>query len=679
MKIRDIALNDFRLFYGRHEINFSIKNDKHITIFVGENGAGKTTLLNAIYWAFTGNFTKQMTRASDGSINVINKDARKEGRRECSVQVTFLDETSTYVLNRTYTDSGNTMLSLHVVSQDGVSRPIAPTLAQGHLEKFLPSQLANWFIFDGEAMDQIQLNGSPNFKKDLQKTFGFSHMNLLIEQLRAMEREYAKQESKAINDTEVSSVNDLVEQYEKAIDIFKEEIAKRDDEIENEEKLESAYFQQLRALPQSDALTGNIERETRLAKEKSQRMAGLEHRRKQLLIDDGPKFLLSKLCESLEGKLQIKEEKQSLPAPFGDRLIADIFSMNECICGRPVYAGSTEAVKLIALAERASTSQFTQRIATIRSALTGHATASAKYTDNMQQLDESIEILVSEINEHRTTIKSHEEEMAGIPIAKIQELDAKRNAAKANASRAREARGILKARLEDARSKHSNAKINLDSLLSKKNKGTQISKDRKEVAELYEYVTSQFARQEKEVLHAISSELSNVMTKYFTKHYTASVNPENYAVKTLDESGAEVALSTGEGYLLKFAVIASLVGLAGSKNRNSSINWISSPIVAPLIFDAPFSVNDATYRKNIAKNLSEQASQLIILFDSDKWNAGMAAELGNRVGKYYTLISRARGQSKDISKTMNINGRIIALNEYEGERDESVCIEQSIV
>jgi hypothetical protein len=297
----------------------------------------------------------------------------------------------------------------------------------------------------------------------------------------------------------------------------------------------------------------------------------------------------------------------------------------------------------------------------------------------MQQLDENIEILVSEINEHRTTLKSYEDEMAGIPVAKIQELDAKRNAAKANASRAREARGILKARLEDTRSKHSNAKTSLDILLSKKNKGTQISKDRKEISELYEYVTRQFFRQEKEVLHAISSELSNVMKKYFTKHYTASVNPENYAVKTLDEGGSEVALSTGEGYLLKFAVIASLVGLAASKNRNSSINWISSPIVAPLIFDAPFSVNDATYRKNIAKNLSEQASQLIILFDSDKWNAGMSTELANRVGKYYTLISRARGSSKEISKTMNINGRTIVLNEYEGERDETVCIEQSIV
>jgi DNA sulfur modification protein DndD len=679
MKIRDIALTDFRLFYGRHEIDFSVDDEKHITIFVGENGAGKTTLLNAIYWAFTGKFTKQLTRASDGTINAINKDARGEGRRQCSVEVTFLDETGTYVLNRTYMDSGSSQLSLHVVSQDGVSSPIAPTLAQGHLEKFLPSQLANWFIFDGEAIDQIQLNGSPNFKKDLQKTFGFSHMTLLIEQLRSMEREYAKEESRAINDTEVSRFNDLVEQYEKAIEVFKEDIAKRDDEIENEEKLENVYFQQLRELPRSDALTVNIDRETRLAIEKSQRKAGQELRRKQLLIDDGPKFLLSKLCESLEGKLQIKEEQQSLPAPFGDRLIADIFSMQKCICGRPVYAGSTEAVSLIALAERASTSQFTQRVATIRSALTGHATASAKYTDSMQQLDANISILEAEIHEHRTIIKSYEDEMAGIPVAKIQELDAKRNAAKANASRARETRGILKARLEDARSKHSNAKANLDILLSKKSKGTQISKDRKEIAELYEYVTRQFVRQEKEVLHAISSELSNVMTKYFTKHYTASVNPETYAVRTLDQNGNEVALSTGEGYLLKFAVIASLVGLAASKNRNSSINWISSPIVAPLIFDAPFSVNDATYRKNIAKNLSEQSSQLVILFDSDKWNAGMAAELANRVGKYYTLISRARGQSKDISKTMNINGRIIALNEYEAERDESVCIEQSIV
>ena len=678
MKIRDIALNDFRLFYGRHEIDFSVDDKRHITIFIGENGAGKTTLLNAIYWAFTGKFTKQLTKASDGTIDVINKDARMEGRRECSVQVTILDDSGTYVLNRTYMDSGSSQLSLHVISQDGVSRPIGSALAQGQLEKFLPSQLANWFIFDGEAIDQILLNGSPNFKKDLQKTFGFSHMTLLIEQLRSMEREYAKQETKAINDSDVSRFNDLVEQYDKEIEVFIKDIAKRDAEIENEDKLESAYFQQLRELPQSDSLAGSITRETRLVNEKSLRKAAQENRRNQLLIVDGPKFMLSKLCEGLETKLQIKEEQQSLPAPLGTRLITDIFNMQKCICGRPVHAGSVEAAKLTELAGRASTSQFTQRVAIIRGTITGHTIASSKYTDNMQQLDENIANLEQEIHGHAIAIKSYEQEMAGIPVEQIRQLDAKRNMAKANASRAREARGILKARLEDTRTKHSNAKSNLDILLSKRNRGSQISKDRAEVAELYEYVKGQFVRQEKEVLQAISSELSNVMNSYFTKHYTASVDPETYAVRTLDQSGAEVALSTGEGYLLKFAVIASLVGLAASKNRNSSINWISSPIVAPLIFDAPFSVNDATYRQNIAKNLSDQASQLVILFDSDKWNAGMAAELANRIGKYYTLISRARGQSKNISKTMSINGKIIALNEYGGERDESICIEQSV-
>ena len=234
MKIRDVVFEDFRSFYGKHSIDFSTDGEKHITILVGENGSGKTTLLNAIFWAFTDRFTKQLTKTSNESANVVNKDALKEGRRECSVRVTFIDESGgTYLLNRSYSVATRTSaLSLHAVSKEGVSRPIPHNLAQGHIEKFLPAQLANWFIFDGEAIDQIKLNGSSEFKKDLQKTFGFSHMALLIEQLRLMERDYARQESKAINDDDVRQANDLVEKYELEMARYDQEILELEAKIE---------------------------------------------------------------------------------------------------------------------------------------------------------------------------------------------------------------------------------------------------------------------------------------------------------------------------------------------------------------------------------------------------------------------------------------------------------------
>jgi hypothetical protein len=92
------------------------------------------------------------------------------------------------------------------------------------------------------------------------------------------------------------------------------------------------------------------------------------------------------------------------------------------------------------------------------------------------------------------------------------------------------------------------------------------------------------------------------------------------------------------------------------------------------MFDAPFSVVDSEYRSGITQNLSELASQLIIMFDGDKWNDELSTILQSKIGKMYVLISKAAGLEKSIKKTVEIEGEVISLNEY-GERDETVIKE----
>jgi hypothetical protein len=185
-------------------------------------------------------------------------------------------------------------------------------------------------------------------------------------------------------------------------------------------------------------------------------------------------------------------------------------------------------------------------------------------------------------------------------------------------------------------------------------------------------------RQEKEVLDALNQEVSGVLYKYLTKNFIAQVEPNTYSVKTFDMDSRPVTLSTGETNLLKFAVIAAIVGMAGSRTKFSKVNWITEPIIAPLIFDAPFSVVDSEYRAGIANNLTQLASQLIFLFDSDKWDTELSKLLSSRVGKFYTLVSRAKGERKETIKTIRLKNKVINLNEYNSERDDTVCVEVKI-
>ena len=112
-----------------------------------------------------------------------------------------------------------------------------------------------------------------------------------------------------------------------------------------------------------------------------------------------------------------------------------------------------------------------------------------------------------------------------------------------------------------------------------------------------------------------------------------------YKVETFNSNGTQVPLSTGEEKLLKLAVIAAIVGMAGGKTKSSKVDWITDPIIAPLVFDAPFSDLDSGYSTNVAINLCELAGQLVLLFDKERWSESISNAILELVGKFYLIIS----------------------------------------
>jgi len=137
MYINSITLDNFRTFYGSRKIEFSVQENKPVTIFIGENGAGKTTLLNAVFWGFTGRFSKQF----DSSEAIINRAAVEEGVKTCSVEISFSNEGVTYSLERIHT-KGSSSSSIRLSKYDPSSGhliPISADLAEMQIEKFIPN------------------------------------------------------------------------------------------------------------------------------------------------------------------------------------------------------------------------------------------------------------------------------------------------------------------------------------------------------------------------------------------------------------------------------------------------------------------------------------------------------------------------------------------------------------
>ena len=90
MIIKEIELNNFRIYKGKHKINLSPDGEKNIIVVSGDNGFGKTTFLMSLVWCLYG---RQMDKvdelyrkeiADKGGYskyigNSLNFQARKEG------------------------------------------------------------------------------------------------------------------------------------------------------------------------------------------------------------------------------------------------------------------------------------------------------------------------------------------------------------------------------------------------------------------------------------------------------------------------------------------------------------------------------------------------------------------------------------------------------------------------
>lgn len=72
MLINNIIINNFRLYKGENQINFSIDDDRNIFLVAGENGFGKTTFLTSLIWCLYG---KQMIEVD----NSFKKDFANNG------------------------------------------------------------------------------------------------------------------------------------------------------------------------------------------------------------------------------------------------------------------------------------------------------------------------------------------------------------------------------------------------------------------------------------------------------------------------------------------------------------------------------------------------------------------------------------------------------------------------
>jgi DNA sulfur modification protein DndD len=104
----------------------------------------------------------------------------------------------------------------------------------------------------------------------------------------------------------------------------------------------------------------------------------------------------------------------------------------------------------------------------------------------------------------------------------------------------------------------------------------------------------------------------------------------------LEDEDDRRMLSTGEGQVASLAFIASLVSYAREKMDNSLMSDFSGGDF-PIVMDSPFGHLSAGHKQNVAREIGNLASQVIVIVSDEQWTSVVEKNIMPRVSAIFTM------------------------------------------
>lgn len=165
MIIKKLALHNFRVFRGAHEIDLepscSTYKRKPIVLLGGLNGSGKTSILTAIRLALYGKLAFENINQPQEYIQqlseLIHKGSSAQQLNDALIELTFTynkdGEESEFTVVRSWERNKSDRLALH---QNGKHlSELNYDQCQGFLNELIPHGIADLFFFDGEKIASL--------------------------------------------------------------------------------------------------------------------------------------------------------------------------------------------------------------------------------------------------------------------------------------------------------------------------------------------------------------------------------------------------------------------------------------------------------------------------------------------------------------------------------------------
>jgi DNA sulfur modification protein DndD len=674
MLIKYIQIDNWRSFYGENNFLVSVDPVKNVTLIRAENGVGKTSLLAAINWCFFAILPTDSEFEDPSSL--VNKYAvEHDGSHTTKVSIDFIHENKEYRAFRSYDQRTQKTQPLKLIElMDGGEVPSSKDNPDRFINSVIPKEMAPHFFFYGEATSRYTgTTGARKFGEAVKGILGSTVARMALDDLKKAMADYNRQASDS-SSSEAQDAESAIENAEAKIGSYRLELDKSETEINSSDDRIDRLNQELAgAKPAKEAQARRVRLETSFTQKESEKAKA-----EQLARSWVQRYATSVLAEELvvECGTVLREEdtRGKLPAPYDEKFVAEILEDEMCVCGRPIEKDSVEFERIKALLDTAGDQVVMTRVMDTTNALGRLEQKAANAWVEFERNNDDLRRVERELLRLDADIQEISKELANNPLTDIQDKEAARTRAQQQKRQAEDRKADIVVNIKQLEATKAKSATLRDELIKKSDAAKRFVKRVQLAAALTARLESRLHAEEELARSAIQDQIDKIVQKFMRKAANIKLDKQ-YQLRLYDETGSEVAKSTGENQLLGLAFTGAIANYA--KERESRADDILLPgTVAPLVVDSPFGHLDPTYRKGVAEFLPDLASQVILLVSTSQASEVVMATLEAKIGHEYVLArhNRVDGAGKQ-KETITIRDHTYDLTHYGSEFDGAKIVE----
>ena len=673
MKYRRLVVENFRPFYGSHELEFSTDPQRPVTLIFGANGGGKTTLLTAMYWCLYGS-TKVDPNTSEDEKRLFNNLAQKNlanGKSdEMSVELELAREDIRWRIKR----------SLKLAKDANGNKTWTPKLELKEINDGIPTEhKANQQFYINQLLDEVL----GEFFFHAAETLQFPFKNEAASRRRLRDCLY-----KIGGQGELDSV---VTQAGKAVDVLRADRARVAQRQDAHSEVEAEMNRINREIETLDTDLAGAEAELGPLEQRLQRsMAVLENvemfapKVEALRAAQGALHLAEEGLKRIRGEQAggtsdlWKVQAQPLMGAFFDwfgprvgefprivnqNLILHMEKTGRCICGHEIGADELEEVRAMA----------GEGDDTAARRLTGLYDLSKDWGEEAENVKRTYEqgradlaAAVDAVDAAKETVEAATADLAALGVAPQQELAALQANVAEDSQEVGRLRGLIeewmKKKLELEHERGDWARRNIA------NASEELKVAEAEV--LAAEMVKQLASSLKDTHAALCRpQLETWMNAaYWADKVSRKIRiDEDWNVSTYDESGEDefdVGGGGAETTLLTYAFAAATAKLipafksAGIEAipENEQVQEVET---IPLVVDAPFSSLGVNYQRTVADKLPQAANQLVLFNEATPLKPFVTMGEAGKIGKLYSVKFTGELKEEAQQRTFEFGGEEI--------------------